>query len=85
MTADRDLDGDDAFARELGNAAATTAIDGAGRQMEQQIDQTGGGAVTGIRPQQPGQRIVEFRADLLEAACRGKEGIEETGRMVASS
>jgi hypothetical protein len=78
VPADGDLDGGNAFARELGNAAAVAAIDGAGREMEQQVDQAGGGAVAGIRPQQPGQRIVKFRADSLQAAGRGKEGIEET-------
>jgi hypothetical protein len=78
MAADRDFEGGDAFAGELGDAAAATAIDGAGGEMEQQVDEPRGRAMAGIRPQQPGQRIVEFRADSLEAACRGKEGIEET-------
>src|SRR5262245_56857575 len=39
MTTDGDLDGGDAVARELGNAAATAAIDGAGWEMEQEVEE----------------------------------------------
>ena len=77
VAADGDLDGGDTLARELGDAAAAAAVDQAGRQMEQQIDQPGSGAMTGRRSQQPGQGSLEFRANSLEPARRSKKWIEK--------
>jgi hypothetical protein len=70
---DRDGDGDDAVEGDVPQLGAGAAVDHAGRQMEQEIDE----ARRLVAAEQAGVKLLHLRADARQHPHRAEQGIEQ--------
>ena len=72
MPVDRDRDRDDGVGHDVAQLRPRPAVDRAGRQMEQQIDD----ARRVLAAEQPAKQLLHLRPDARQAGQRGEQRIE---------